>query len=349
MSWVGQRALPVSLCVLNLAVLACTSAPAQAPEATRTPTPASPEEQASNPDPGPSPSPEEESANADPEPTPTSPPSSQLSPGTATTTPAATTTAPAATTVPAVTTTVEAATTMAPVATTTASVDDDSPVGDCFGGALSEDPLHCYVLEQAQAEGLIDILAMYDSNGPLYVSISQKGLSAELLRFAREKSYAFAEAWPELVPEEKYRKFISPCYDFPECYLAMTGLYADHPEYLLPYPSGYDGVLLLPGGDAGRREVPSWAGWRQLWPAVASGASGSGSASDSFDVSDVDMTNLPDGSSSTGFAGSHRGGGVTYVQVKGLPTDEAELHALRQAVNPATTWTACVHGRVRTG
>ena len=364
MSWVGRWALPVSLCVLNLAVLACTSAPAQAPEATRTPTPASPEEQAANPDPGPSPSPEEESADTAPEPTPTSTPTSQLAPAAATTTPAATTTAPAATTTapaatttapaatttapaatttaPAVTTTAPAATTAAPAATTTAAVDDDSPVGDCFGGALSEDPLHCYVLEQAQAEGLIDILAMYDSNGPLYVSISQKGLSAELLRFAREKSYAFTEAWPELVPEEKYRRFISPCYDFPECYLAMTGLYADHPEYLLPYPSAYDGVLLLPGGDAGRREVPGWAGWRQLWPEGGSGARG---ASDSFDVSDVDMTNLPDGSSSTGFAGSHRGGGVTYVQVKNPPTDEAELHALRQAVNPCydmdgvCTWT----------
>ena len=267
--------------------------------------------------------------------TTTTPAATTTTPAATITTPAATTTTPAATTTtPAATTTAPAATTTAPAATTTASVDDDSPVGDCFGGALSEDPLHCYVLEQAQAEGLIDILAMYDSNGPLYVSISQKGLSAELLRFAREKSYAFAEAWPELVPEEKYRKFISPCYDFPECYLAMTGLYADHPEYLLPYPSGYDGVLLLPGGDAGRREVPGWAGWRQLWPAVASGASGSGSDSATFDVSDVDMTNLPDGSSSTGFAGRHDGGGITYVQVKNPPTDEAGLHILRKAVNP---------------
>ena len=349
MSWVGQRALPVSLCVLNLAVLACTSAPAQAPEATRTPTPASPEEQASNPDPGPSPSPEEESANADPEPTPTSPPSSQLSPGTATTTPAATTTAPAATTAPAVTTTVEAATTTAPAATTTtqaattttpaatttASVDDDSPVGDCFGGVLSEDPLHCYVLEQAQAEGLINILAMYDSNGPLYVSISQTESSEELVRYSVAKSHAFTEAWPELVPLKKYGQFLDmACSTFPGCYLPRVGLALHEPHRMLPPSSAYVQVLLLPGGDAGRREVPGWAGWRQLWPAGASGASGSGSGSATFDVSDVDMTNLPDGSSSTGFAGRHDGGGITYVQVKNPPTDEAGLHILRKAVNP---------------
>ena len=345
-----QWTLAALLCVLSLSALGCASSPDQTPEATPTPTATAPEEQLSNVDPEPPPTSKfAPVSQLAPAAAPTAPAATTTAPAATTTTPAATTTTPAATittpaattttpaattTTPAATTTAPAATTTAPAATTTASVDDDSPVGDCFGGALSEDPLHCYVLEQAQAEGLIDILAMYDSNGPLYVSISQKGLSAELLRFAREKSYAFAEAWPELVPEEKYRKFISPCYDFPECYLAMTGLYADHPEYLLPYPSGYDGVLLLPGGDAGRREVPGWAGWRQLWPAVASGASGSGSDSATFDVSDVDMTNLPDGSSSTGFAGRHDGGGITYVQVKNPPTDEAGLHILRKAVNP---------------
>ena len=335
--WRRQWTLAAMLCVLSLSALGCASSPDQTPEAT--PTPTAPEEQLSNVEPEPPPTSKfAPVSQLAPAAAPTAPAATTTAPAVTTTAPAATTTAPAATTTapavtttaPAATTAAPAATTAAPAATTTAAVDDDSPVGDCFGGVLSEDPLHCYVLEQAQAEGLIDILAMYDSDGPLYVSISQRGLSAELLRFAREKSYAFAEAWPDLVPEEKYRKFISPCYDFPECYLAMTGLYADHPEYLLPYPSAYDGVLLLPGGDAGRREVPGWAGWRQLWPAGGSGARG---ASDSFDVSDVDMTNLPDGSSSTGFAGRHDGGGVTYVQVKNPPADEAELHLLRKKVN----------------
>ncbi len=100
-------------------------------------------------------------------------------------------------------------------------------------------------------------------------------------------------------------------------------------------PFGYRyGVEFVPGGDAGRREVVGWAGWGQVWPAVVSGASGASGASATFYVSDVGMTNLPDGTSEYGFAGSHGGGGVNYVQVKNLPTDPAALHTLRQAISP---------------
>ena len=75
--------------------------------------------------------------------------------------------------------------------TTTEVVAAEPPLGDCFGGVLSEDPLHCYVLEQAQARGLMDILGVYDDGDTLYVSTSQDAVSTELIAFAKEQSYAF--------------------------------------------------------------------------------------------------------------------------------------------------------------
>ena len=44
------------------------------------------------------------------------------------------------------------------------------------------------------------------------------------------------------------------------------------------------------GGSDERRKVPGWASWRQVWPPVAPGPGGSSG----FDVSDVDLTNIPD-------------------------------------------------------
>ena len=36
-----------------------------------------------------------------------------------------------------------------------------APASTCWNGALSSDPLHCYVLEEAEDAGHIDIAAMY--------------------------------------------------------------------------------------------------------------------------------------------------------------------------------------------
>ena len=43
------------------------------------------------------------------------------------------------------------------------------PLGDCWGGALSAEPLHCYVLEEAQRAGVIEVAAVFvtPSNGLL--------------------------------------------------------------------------------------------------------------------------------------------------------------------------------------
>ncbi len=62
-------------------------------------------------------------------------------------------------------------------------------MGDSFGGVLSGEYVHCYLL--AQAQGLIDVMAIYELPGNwLYVSIREE-LSAELGRFVREKTEEF--------------------------------------------------------------------------------------------------------------------------------------------------------------
>ena len=340
MSWL----LPItaSLAVLSFALMACASAPAQAPDpaATTTPTPTpTAEEQAS--DPGSNPT-------STPTLTPTATPAPEQSSGPG---PAATTTL-AATTTRAATATLATTTTRATTTTqTTTTVVTTPPLGSCFEGTLSEDPLHCYVLGQADAQGLIDIVGVYGGGGPLYVSISQDELSVELFRFTYDKSYEFAEKWPELVPYEKYGQRCSYPHersDFPGCYLAMTGV-SYRPERILPLPSAYERVLLAPGGDAGRRKVPGWASWRKLWPALAAGASGASAGTGLFDVSDVNVTSFPEIDCelelsygcdlwkklpNLGFAGGHGDTKAAYYQVKNPPTDEAGLHALKKKIDP---------------
>ena len=156
--------------------------------------------------------------------------------------------------------------------TTTEEVVAEPPLRDCFGGALSEDPLHCYVLEQAQAAGLMDILGVYDGDAMLYVSVSQPRVTNELFDFALEQSYAFYDAWPRLVPRSKYLKWVGctePSQPWPDCYLdsvGIIGLRYQGGYILLPQTSAYDAaVLVVTGGDSGRRQTSGWASWRQLW------------------------------------------------------------------------------------
>ena len=236
--------------------------------------------------------------------------------------------------------------------TTTEEVAAEPPLGDCFGGALSEDPMHCYVLEQAQAAGLMDILGVYDGDAMLYVSVSQPRVTNELLDFALEQSYAFYDAWPRLVYPVGYgcSETVEP---WPDCYLKAVGGWYDGGYLLLPKTIAHEAPLMLVmGGETGRRKTPSWASWRQLWPrtgaheGTGARANGGGPA---FDVSDVDVTNFPEidcrdevsagcdwwkDFPDMGIAGAHGGGGIGYFQIKNPPTDEAELKALKHRLMP---------------
>ena len=75
------------------------------------------------------------------------------------------------------------------------------PLGDCFGGVLSKDPLHCYALEQADRQGIIDVEAIYDAEGMLYFSLRQNDpVGSHVYEFLKTKSYEFYDRWPDDVP-----------------------------------------------------------------------------------------------------------------------------------------------------
>ena len=57
------------------------------------------------------------------------------------------------------------------------------PPGDCWNGVLSKDRLHCYILEEAQRAGHIEVVAVYlaPGRGPLYIYLQQtEPLSSEV-------------------------------------------------------------------------------------------------------------------------------------------------------------------------
>ena len=285
-------AFAASLALSSLVLMACASPTAQAPDSTSTPTATVSGEQ----------------ALADPTRTPTStatpPPSGAQDSGsepeptstpTPTPTPSPSEEQPSDP-VPPATTTV--------AVTTTLVIVSSPPLGDCYGGALSEDPIICYVVKRAEAEGLIDVLGVYEGGEggyhQLYVSIRQE-LTQEFVGFSLGTMYTFYQNWPELLPKEKYAPTLGrPCTAFPNCYLLakwQRNRAAWDQRRLLPAPTRYQWAQFVPGGEPGRRDVPGWASWRQLWPpesaqqGVVPRDTGGGPA---FDVSDVDVTNFPE-------------------------------------------------------
>ena len=245
------------------------------------------------------------------------------------------------------------------------------PLGDCFGGVLSKDPLHCYALEQARRQGVIDVQTVYDADGMLYFSLRQDedvadrgndtdevlyfslrrdtDVADNIRNFIKAKSSEFYDRWPDEVPDLSfYRKCeegLRPTYR--ECYLEVGLSYA-----ALPKSAVYDDIRFHTGGETGRRLLPGWATWRQVWPATASGASGSSETPTTFDVSDVDMTNLPvdacpevlygdpidfcsrDQDVALSVVGMEFGGEKMYVQVKDPPEDAAGIHHFRKVIDP---------------
>ena len=240
------------------------------------------------------------------------------------------------------------------------------PPGDCWGGVLSGDPLHCYVFEEAQKAGLMEVDSMYLAPGlaPLYVYLEQSELaSAELLKFLRDKTYEYMAqpgegpgsygAWKcgHLAGNEWYR-CVYVALDYPDW--TMDGSVVSRLPMSLEYPL----IALRVGGGEARRSVGGWASWKQLWP-VPVGAAASGSTG--LDVSNVDLTNIPEidcdrtyayfaqmasscwawvalNGTEPGFAGihAHDYGDTIYVQTTTpIPKDIAELEALKRLLAPA--------------
>ena len=228
-------------------------------------------------------------------------------------------------------------------ATATPTAAAGPPLGDCYGGTLSQDPLHCYALEQAEREKLIDVTALYAApGGPLYVWLRQTGpVSGSVYAFLRAKSYEFYDRWPEQVVDDlSYAGFCSGGYR--ECILDRISW---NEEFMLPWLSVHGYAVFHVGGEEAQRGQVGWASWRRLWP-NPDGARDFHSAG-VFDISDVDTTNFPACTEDSGcwFSGKLAGlglagihdvsspAGVTdYVQIKDLPEDEATLEALRNTL-----------------
>ena len=230
---------------------------------------------------------------------------------------------------------------------------------------LSDDPLHCHILEEAQGAGHIEVVAMYIAHdrGPLHIYLRQtEPMSSEVGDFLRNKAYEYIE-----IPEarEHYGYACMPIVikvipapeapeDCPERHLQRAGWQDFHFRHrnALPHPTRYAHIVIEPGGADARRSWWAWASWTQVWPAPTGGGAGGASG---FDVSDVDLTNIPDPDCEKEFGGilmwdscltwkefpnlgiagvKWDGLNTSYIQVKNPPDDEKELEALKQRLVP---------------
>ena len=206
------------------------------------------------------------------------------------------------------------------------------------------------MLEQADRQSVIDLEKVYDTEGVLYFSLRQDGDVADnVYDFIRAKSSEFYDRWPDDVPVLSYYdeclEHLKPTYR--ECYLEV-GLN----RMYLPKSMEHNDIRFYTGDETARRLELGWASWRQVWPAVAGGASGSSETPTTFDVSDVDMTNLPVAACpdklhgnyvevcsrnqdvALSITGRHSGEETVYFQIKDPPTEDSELAALYEILLP---------------
>ena len=224
-----------------------------------------------------------------------------------------------------------------------------TPPGDCWDGALPEGSIHCYVFEQAQMEGAIEVVAIYEApNDVLHVFLARTApLGDALTILFREKMTALLVRGEESGSLE---------FDLEFDWGGYTGGTL-RGRLVPPAMRGYGQAFLHVGGLKAVQSQPGWASWTRLWPEEP-GASESVSrdpgSSRAFDVSDVDTGKIPDpvcdaiGTGSacrmwkrypeSGVAGYHVESNsrestiLAYIQIKEtlLPTGEEEQESLTQ-------------------
>ena len=233
------------------------------------------------------------------------------------------------------------------------------PLHGCFDKTLSDDPMICYILEQAQEEEIIEVAAIYRADDDLhYVYLAQtEPVEDKVGEFFRDTAEKFIDSWPEVAPREPYRRYYQLCMNYQRdtrawrlwwhdsrgvCLRELTRWSGDD---ILPYSGSYGRVLLRPGGEDARRSERAWASFRQVWPTRVTPDTSGG-----FDVSDVSVTNFPEfgclrleyrESCEAGtdhpkadIAGWDVGVGITFVQYKNPPEGEEELEALKDTLIP---------------
>ena len=217
------------------------------------------------------------------------------------------------------------------------------PPGDCWGRALSADPLHCYALEEAQRDGIIEVEGVYTTGSELYIyfdDLRDSGTRDDLNDLLEVNAREFAIQSPDRVTYG-FREHRCSAGDPAETYRDCMLDYTFKDNFLVPWDSSYDVIRLVSGGAEARKAVGGWASWRQVWPSTASGGAGAYSG---FDVSGVDVTNFPEvecvhphDTESCGKFKLFAGFGIAgwhghlnsklYIQVKAAPGEEANVEA----------------------
>lgn len=242
----------------------------------------------------------------------------------------------------------------------------DPPPGDCWGGALSGEALQCYVLEEAQRAGLIEVDGLFVTPTNvlhIYLSHPVSGpLGDTIVTFFHDKTREFVNLWPHRVyydypfyqgcahgdefgrPHHTIRPYAASDAaikaKYRDCFLDWV------PNALLPFPRTFARIRLYTGGVEARKTEGGWASNRQLWPpAGATGTSGA------FSVSGVDTTNIPEIDCNAGIvrygggacdislrfpglgmAGSRSGRDNFWVQVKASSGQDPRVAAAREAI-----------------
>ena len=211
----------------------------------------------------------------------------------------------------------------------------------CFGGALSRDPLHCYVFEEAQREGIIEIDAIYEGGDGLFIYLKQtEPLGEDLALYFIGK--ARAEVRRSGGDECVFRDF--------HCDVGILKRGYERWGFILPVSTVYEDIRVRVGGAESRRLELGWASYRKVWPASAddSAADNGSRSAEIFDISDVDTTTFPEvdcretpkasyscgrwrASPGLGVAGAYGNGLFLWLHVKAAPGDEEKLASAREA------------------
>ena len=234
------------------------------------------------------------------------------------------------------------------------------PPGDCWGGLLSEDEIICYMLEEAQRAGLLEVQVIYlaPGGGPLYIYLRQtEPLSGTTIGFLRDKAHAHVDSGKRNFP--RMHRCLDAGGSRNEC--IESGIGADWSILgtqwgynSLPDSHGYENVEMYTGGPEARRSQAGWASWKQVWPAATGQTSTGNAGAGKLDLSDVDMTNFPEPDcgkfpkattwhscakwerdSNVAYANYYGKTHTMYVRYKNPPTDETALEALKKKFVPA--------------
>ena len=158
-----------------------------------------------------------------------------------------------------------------------------TPPGDCWGGALPEDGVHCYVFEQSQMEGTIKVVAIYEApNDVLHIFLARTDpLDQTLSALFREKAAAFLDVGVNELDSLAFFFERPPGRD-------------PRRELVPPSMEGYGQAFLHVGGLKAVQTQPGWASWTRLWPEEpGESLRRDPGSSRTFDVSGIDTGNIP--------------------------------------------------------